>query len=169
MAHFETLPTVNRSGLETWITRQRGRTRTVRVEGVLIELENGDLVAAPFFLLPENERRLWQGYWNNWQAAQQEDSSGSREDLAFLLKSLGAARAEDALVQRQIAELQLKMQAVQTGLTSLWEVTLYPEWGFNRWPQWVVVSGRDSNQATINALNQNPGFVAGPVRRVSQR
>ena len=169
VAHFETLPTVDRRGLEAWITRQRGRARALQVEGVLIELENGDLVAVPFFLLPENDRKLWQGYWKNWQTAQQDERSDSREDLAFLLKSLGAARAEDALVQRQIAQMQLKMQAVETGLTTLWEVTLYPDWGNNSWPQWVVVPGRDSNQATINALNLNPGYVAGPVRRVSSR
>ena len=59
------------------------------------------------------------------------------------------------------------MQAVQAGLTSLWEVTLFPAGGRGGPPLWVVVPGRDSRQATAAALQQNPGFVAGPVRRVA--
>ncbi|MDZ4659229.1 MAG: SHD1 domain-containing protein [Bythopirellula sp.] len=169
VAHFETLRTVDLSGLENWMVRQRGRPRTFHLEGVLIESESGDVHAVPFFLLPETERNLWERYWKNWQAASKESTFESREDLAFLLKSFAAARAEDAQVQREIAELQLKMQAVQAGVTSLWEVTLYPDVAMNGWPQWVVVLGRDNRQATITALEQNPGFVAGPVRRVSRR
>ena len=134
-----------------------------------MEVENGDVHAVPFFLLPDSERQLWERYWKSWQATRQEDRFESREDLAFLLKSLAAAHAEDAQVKREIAQLQLKMQAVQAGVTSLWEVTLYPDATMIGWPQWVVVPGRDSRQATITALKQNPGFVAGPVRRVSRR
>lgn len=169
VAHFETLRTVDRSGLETWLVRQRGRPRTFHLEGVLIESNDGDLYAVPFFLLPDPERALWERYWRNWQTIQAENRVENQEDLAFLIRSLAVARAEDAQVKREIAELQLKLQAVEAGLTSLWEVTLYPGANVAGWPQWVVVPGRDSRQATIAALQQNPGFVAGPVRRVSRR
>ena len=80
-----------------------------------------------------------------------------------------AARQHDAQVRREIAMMQLKLQAVEAGVTSLWEVTLYPDRGNNSPPQWVVVPGRDSRQATANALAQNLGFVAGPVRRIAPR
>jgi hypothetical protein len=83
------------------------------------------------------------------------------------LRSLAAARYRDKLVQREIAMMQLKLQAIQAGVTSLWEVTLLPGAGQGGPPQWVVVPGRDSRQAIAAALQQNPGFVAGPVRRVS--
>ncbi len=169
VAHFETLRSPDLAGLEHWMTRQRGRPRTFHLEGVLIESPNGDVHAVPFFLLPEAERKLWERYWRNWQARQKELKAESREDLAYLLKSFAAARAEDAQVQREIAELQLKMQTIQAGVTSLWEVTLYPDVAMTGWPLWVVVPGRDSRQATLNALEMYPGFVVGPVRRVSRR
>ena len=86
-----------------------------------------------------------------------------------MLQSLAAARSRDAQVQREIAMMQLKLQAVDAGLTSLWEVTLHPAAGNGGPPLWVVVPGRDSRQATETALQQNPGFIVGPVRRVSRR
>ena len=92
VAHFETLRTVDLSGLENWLVRQRGQPREFHLEGVLVEVENGDVHAVPFFLLPEEERRLWERYWKSWQATRQENRFESREDLAFLLKSLAAAR-----------------------------------------------------------------------------
>ena len=70
-------------------------------------------------------------------------------------------------IDREIAMAQLNMQAIAAGLTSAWEVTLYPARGNPNPPIWVVVAGRNSAQATNNALQQNPGYVAGPVRRVS--
>jgi hypothetical protein len=105
--------------------------------------------------------------WNRWLEAR--DDYDRREHQAFLLQSLAAARQRDAKVQREIALMQLNLQAVEAGLTSLWEVTLYPVAGNRNPPQWVVVPGRDSRQATANALERHPGFVAGPIRRIAPR
>jgi hypothetical protein len=105
--------------------------------------------------------------WEKWLAAHRSNDSSAQEDRAFLLQSLAAARFRDQQVQREIATLQLKLQAVQAGLTSLWEVTLYPAQGQGGPPLWVVMPGRDSRQATDAALQQNPGYVVGPVRRVA--
>ena len=66
--------------------------------------------------------------------------------------------------------MQLKLQAVQAGVTSLWEVTLYPAAGQGGPPQWVVVPGRDSRQATAAAfraeswLCRRPGAAELPDR-----
>jgi hypothetical protein len=105
--------------------------------------------------------------WDDWLEARRADDYRSLHDRGFLLRSLAAARHRDRRVQREIAMLQLKLQAVEAGVTSLWEVTLYPAGGTTRPPQWVVVPGRNSQQATAAALRQNPGYVAGPVRRVA--
>ena len=59
---------------------------------------------------------------------------------------------------------QAQLQAVQAGITSMWEVTLYPARGNANPPLWVTATGRNSLEATRNALTQNPGYVAGPVR-----
>jgi hypothetical protein len=122
----------------------------------------------PFFLFSEEDAKLLKGSWDEWLAAA-EDGFEAQEDLSFLLQSLLAARYEDKLIQREIALLKLKLQAVEAGVTALWEVSLYPRPGHISLPQWVVVPGRDSRQATENALLQNPGFVAGPVRRITRR
>jgi hypothetical protein len=84
-----------------------------------------------------------------------------------MLESLAAARQHDAEIKNRIATMQLGLEAVQAGITSLWEVTLYPARGNAGAPLWVVVPGRNSAQAVANAQSKNPGYVVGPVRRVS--
>lgn len=167
VAHFERINPVDRTGLESWAVRQRGQPRTFKLDGVMMELEGGDEYAIPFFFFSPADLALLEAGWNEWLAAH--DDFDHREQQAFLLQSLAAARQRDAQVKREIALMQLNLQAVQAGLTSLWEVTLYPGPGNRNPPQWVVVPGRDSRQATNNALAQNPGFVAGPVRRIAPR
>jgi hypothetical protein len=123
----------------------------------------------PFFLFSDQEQALLGAGFDEWQAAYRSDNADEVEDVAFLLQSLAAARQRDAEVQREIALMSLQLQAVEAGLTSLWEVTLYPRGGHLGPPRWVVVPGRDSDQAASKALTQWPGFAVGPIRRVSRR
>jgi hypothetical protein len=167
VAHFEDLPRGDHESLEAWLSRQRGQRRTFSLEGVLLETENGDEYTLPFFLFADDEQKLLKSGYEGWATARNGDDFGALDDLAFRLRSLAAARQRDRQVQREIAQLQLKMQAVQAGLASLWEVTLFPAGGRGGPPRWVVMPGRDSRQATAAALQQNPGFLAGPVRRVA--
>jgi hypothetical protein len=167
--HFEKVNPENERGLRAWLVRQRGQARTFTVEGVVFELENGDEYVVPFFLFSDEDIEILKSGWEEWLAANHEKDYDRRDDQAFMLESLAAARQNDAEIKRRIATLQLGLQAVEAGVTSLWEVTLYPGRGMAGAPLWVVVPGRDSRQATNNALAQNPGYVAGPVRRVSRR
>jgi hypothetical protein len=165
VAHFERINQPDQQGFESWAVRQRGQPRTFRLEGVILELENGDEYGIPFFFFSEEDLAILEPGWKQWHVAQEDYDSRNKQ--AFLLQSLAAARHRDADVRRQIALMQLNLQAVQAGLTSLWEVSLYPARGNQNPPLWVVVPGRDSRQATANALAQYPGYVAGPVRRVA--
>jgi hypothetical protein len=167
VGHFENLRNADRWALESWLVRQRGQPRTFRLEGVVFELESGDEYAVPFFLFSEEDLSVMQPGWDDWQAVHGRDDYDAQAERAFLLRSLAAARHRDRQVQREVAMMQLKLQAVQAGVTSLWEVTLFPAAGQGGPPQWVVVPGRDSRQAAAAALQQNPGYVAGPVRRVA--
>ncbi len=169
VAHSEQLQNADRRALETWLIRQPGAQRSFHVEGVVLEADNGDEFSLPFFLLSDEDQKLLKPGWQDWLAARKREDFGALSDGAFLLQSLAAARQRDAEIKREIAMMQLKLQAVQTGLTSLWEVTLHPPTGQFGRSQWVVVPGRDSRQATLNALEQFPGFIAGPVRRISGR
>lgn len=167
VAHFEKLPTADRAAFDAWVLQQRGQARSFHVEGVLLEAAGGDEYPVPFFLLSEEDQKVLSPGLAAWREAHKEETHDSQADLAFLLESLAAARHQDHLVQRDIALMQLNMQAVQAGLTSLWEVTLFPVAGQVRPPIWVVVPGRDSRQAMFNAVQKNPGYAAGPTRRLT--
>lgn len=91
-----------------------------------------------------------------------------RDDQAFHLQSLAAAYQRDQQVNQRIAMMNLNMQAIQAGITSAWEVTLYPNAGNPYPPKWVVTYGRNSLIATQEALRGNPGYYAGPVRKISR-
>jgi hypothetical protein len=167
VAQSERLQRDDRRSLEAWLVRQRGEPRTFHLEGVILELEDGDEYAVPFSLLRDDDLLVLKPGWDEWLASHRAQKYDDREDRAFLLRSLAAARQHDRLVQRQIATVQLKFDAVAAGVTSLWEVTIYPTAGRSNAPRWVVVPGRNSQQATETVLEQNPGYVAGPVRRVA--
>jgi hypothetical protein len=169
VAHFEKLPRADLRGLQAWVRRQGDEAKTFHVDGVILETENGDEYGVPFFLFSDSDQSLLQAGWDEWRAAKRGPHAGSSEDHSFMLESLAAALLRDKQVKREIALMQLKLQAVEAGVTSLWEVTLYPAAGQGGPPLWVVVPGRDSRQATAAALQQNPGYVAGPVRSVSRR
>ncbi len=91
-----------------------------------------------------------------------------QDDQAFHLQSLAAAYQRNQQVNQRIAMMNLNMNAVQAGLTSAWEITLYPNSGNPYPPKWVVTYGRNSLIATQAALRSNPGYYAGPVRKVSR-
>ncbi|TWT97735.1 hypothetical protein Pla108_18870 [Botrimarina colliarenosi] len=166
VGHFEEKPLDDKASLESWLTHTKGRPSTYRCEGVILELPSGDEYAIPFFLLRDEDLQVLQPGWERWVAAQ--DDYEGRASLSEDLRALAAAQQQDRQVTQQVARLQLAMQAVDTGVTSLWEVTLYPGRGVAGSPLWVVVPGRDSRQATAAAISRNPGYVAGPVRRVSR-
>jgi hypothetical protein len=167
VANFEKINRPDKEGLEAWLVRQKGQPRTFTIEGVILELENGDEAGIPFFFFSPEDLEVLKPGWEEWLAAHQDQAYDRQEDQSFLLQSLAAARHRNQAVQRQIAMTQLNLQAVQAGVTSLWEVTLYPGRGAAGPPLWVVMPGRNSQQAAAAALANNPGYVAGPVRKVA--
>jgi hypothetical protein len=169
VSHEKKLSLADGRALRRWLIDQGDEPQVFHVQGVVIEDDKGDEFAVPFFLFSEADLKLLQPSWDEWLAAHGKRDYESEDDQGFFLRSLAAARQQDAELQREIALMQLTMQTVQAGVTSLWEVTLYPKPGNGAPPLWVVVTGRDSNQATIAALEKNPGYFAGPVRRVSRR
>lgn len=166
VGHFEQKPIQDEAALKSWLIHRKGEPATYRCEGIVLEMRSGDEYAIPFFLLSEADLQVLQPSWEQWLASQGDYQSQS--DVSEDLRALAAARQQDQEVTQQIARLQLAMQSVTAGVTSLWEVTLYPGPGVAGTPLWVVVPGRDSRVATNNALTRNPGYTAGPVRRVSR-
>lgn len=164
--HFESIEMPSKQALETWVRNLRGQPRTYKLEGVIFELENGDEYGVPFFLFSEQDQEVLRPGWESW--LKDVEDHEKRDDHAFRLQSLAASYQRDQQVQRQVAMMNLNMQAIQAGLTSAWEVTLYPGSGNPNPPRWVVTIARNSLDATNQALRQHPGYVSGPVRRISR-
>lgn len=165
--HFDEIEIPDSRALQNWLRSLRGKPRTFQVDGVILEMENGDEYAIPFFVFSQKDRKIIKKGWREWLAVQ--DDPDQRDDRAFQLESLAAAYVKNQEINRQIAVMNLNLQAINAGLTSTWEVTLYPAPGNPSPPQWVLMLGRDSAQAAAAALANNPGFVVGSVRRVSRR
>ncbi|NLE62038.1 MAG: hypothetical protein GX616_27085 [Planctomycetes bacterium] len=163
--HFDGVQIPDDGALRQWLLSLGGRPRTFLIEGVILEWENGDEYAIPFFVFSEQDRAWLMQGWAEWLAVQRDHEE--RADLSFRLQAHAAARLKNQQLSHQIALMNLNLQAIQAGLTSAWEVTLHPVMGNPRPPRWVVVLGRDSREATFAALQQNPGYTAGPVRRIS--
>jgi hypothetical protein len=175
VAYFEDINEPDKAGLEAWLVRQKGLPRSFTIDGVTLEMENGDEYVVPFFMFSQADLKLLEPGWSAWLAAHGGAKYDEQNQQAFLLQSLAAARQRDQQVQRRIAMMQLNelarqttLEAVQSGVTSVWEVTLYPGGGVAGPPRWVVVAGRDSLEAKNRAMSQHRGYIAGPIRRVSR-
>jgi hypothetical protein len=165
VSHFEGKQIDDETKLVGWAASQQGQPRTFQLEGVMLELENGDEYGVPFFFFSEEDRQVLEPGWQRWLAAHQEEERRRNED--FLVAAQAQAYQQDRANNQQIAQMQLLLQAVEAGVVDLWEVYLQPGRGVAAQPQFVVVPARDSRQAVQTALAKNPGFVAGPVRRVN--
>jgi hypothetical protein len=166
VSHLESADLPDKAAVDAWVRSLRGLPKTYNLEGVVFELENGDEYVVPFFLFSEQDQQLLKSGWDAWVSDRGDPSK--RDDHAFHLESLASAYNQNQAIDRRIAMMNLNLQAVQAGLTSLWEVTLYPGPGNPYPPKWVVFPGRNSEIATQGALRANPGYYSGPVRRVSR-
>ena len=164
--HFDEVELPNQRAMQLWLRNQRGLPRTFLIEGVILETENGDEYPIPFFVFKDADRKLLKDGWADWLARQSDFDK--RDDIAFRLEAFTSAHLQNQKLQREIALIDLNLQAVRAGLTSIWEVTLYPDFGNPHPPIWVLMPGRNSDQAIAGALLNYPGFVVGAVRRVSR-
>ncbi|MFO0011770.1 MAG: hypothetical protein ACK553_03430 [Planctomycetota bacterium] len=173
VAQFENRPIENDLQFQSWVIAQGAQARTFTCEGVLFELPNGDEYGIPFFFFQPDELKDLEPYWNQWVAAQ---AAKDKEKAAEEMRQHSLYMQSDANATRQyqqemleLSRLQLQMNAVAAGATSMWEVYLYPPQNYMSYPLSVVVVARNSDEATRMALDQNPGFVAGPVRKMAGR
>jgi hypothetical protein len=164
-AHFTDREITDRAGLFDWLRRRRGEPITFTVEGVQMELENGDLYGVPFFMFSDQALAALKPGWEQWAA--KTSTFEHQQESELRLQTAAQSFHEGQAQTNQLLKMQLQLQAFQSGL--LWEVMLYPEAGTLGWPLYVVVPGRDSRQAGWNALANNPGYTLGPIARVSPR
>lgn len=156
----------DKQALEDWLVTQKGLPQTFTIEGPVFELEGGDEYVIPFMFFSMGDQALLKPGWDQWLAARNKKQYDQASTQDFLVQSLTAARQRDEQIQQQIADMQLN-QAILADATSLWEVTLYPGRGVAGSPQWVVMPGINSREATAAALTKYPGYLPGPARKVA--
>jgi hypothetical protein len=167
VSHFEKIEIDDKQGLNSWVAKLRGSARTFKCEGVLLQLENGDIYGVPFFFFSSEDMKILEPGWKRWLAADKDRAKQEQE--SFLAQSQAQAYKQDQMANQQIAVMQLQMQGYEAGLFDLWEVCLYPGRGVNSPPLVVVVPGRDSRSAAAKAMQLNPGFTAGAVAKVRRK
>lgn len=158
----------NAAMLEQWLASRRGGPESFAVDGVVMELENGDEYAIPFFLFSDKDLAILQPGWEQWLSAYEKKDSLARaqEELRLQTQAAYHQQQQNAAEQRRIAQMQLGLTAVAAGITSVWEVTLLPQPGNPGPPLWVTGFARDSRSAAMQAMAKHPGYSVGPIRRV---
>ncbi|WP_442483566.1 SHD1 domain-containing protein [Aeoliella sp. SH292] len=154
--------------LVQWLSSRRGGPESFTVDGVVMELEDGDEYAIPFFLFSDKDLTILRPGWEQWLSAYEQKDAAAREQQELRLQTEAAyhQQQQDAAQQRRIAQLQLGFTAVAAGVTSVWEVTLIPEPGNPGPPLWLSFFARDSRSAAMQAMAAHPGYSVGPIRRV---
>lgn len=154
--------------LRRFVNSLKGQPKSYPLEGVMFQLESGDQIPVPFFLFSEKDQRVLRSGWENWVAAEKDQDAQRREDFLMQQESLQYQAMQRREQQHQQMEvLKLNLLAAGTGVTSIWEVALVPRQGMWGRPTTVVVSARNSQQAAQLALQMYPGFVVGPIRKLS--
>jgi hypothetical protein len=168
---YEKIKLSEEKDLEKWVMTLKGAPKTFHCEGVIMEFENGDEYAVPFFLFAERDLQAIRPSWEQWSATKA-DAEEKREHSLYLQSQAVQYQQNvqnQLAAQQQMAVAQLQMLAVSTGATDLWEVYMYPGQGVMGYPINVVVTARDSSQASNQAIARNPGYVVGPVKKLSRR
>ena len=165
--HFTSEEIAGEKELEQWAKKLKGEPRSFECEGVMIELEDGDLYCAPFFLFTDEVVKVLKPGWERWLAAKEDYEA--KEQESFLAHAQAEAYQRQQMRAEQIQQLQLNLQAYDAGMFDLWEVTMEPPAGVYGMPLSVVVPARNNIQAAQLAKHQNPNYVVGPMRVVPRR
>jgi hypothetical protein len=106
--HFEKTEIEDARELDSWVMGLRGKPRMFTCEGVILELENGDEYAVPFFLFSEDDLRVLRPGSERGLAGGADPADQEQE--SFLLQAQAQAYQQDRRVNQQIAVMQFQMQ-----------------------------------------------------------
>ncbi|MFN6131116.1 MAG: hypothetical protein ACK57G_19080 [Planctomycetota bacterium] len=173
VAQFEKRPIDNEGQFQVWVLAQGAQARTFTCEGVLFEFPNGEEYGIPFFFFKPEELKDLEPYWNQWvESERAKDKEKAAEEMrqhSLYMQSDANATQQYQQQMLELSRLQLQMNAIAAGVTSMWEVYLYPPPGVMAYPISVVVTARNSDEAAQMAILQNPGFILGTVRKMAGR
>lgn len=169
-----------------WKKKLKVAPKQYQADGVMLEVENGDLYTIPLFMFTSQDRRILEPGLDSWskshpdahverdvhslnlrarvltnkdKKSKKKQKVGSANPAASPSPGGSGIRGEEESPEqelRRVARLQLQLQAYDAGLFALWEVTLQAPNG-----EWriIVVPGRNSLQAQQNARSEFPNTV----------
>lgn len=158
--HFEKITIENEKDIENWIAKRGNKEAKYTCDGVVLELENGDEYAVPLFLFSEEDQKVLNPGWQRW--SQYKDDQAKKDHERQMLE-VQTQVYQQQRQQTQIQQLQLGLLATQAGI--VWEICLEPAQGFG-FPQCVVVTAFNSEQAAAQAMARFPGYIVTAARRV---
>ena len=168
VSNYEEGVTVNTlAELESWFTKLKGQTRSYKLEGVVLELENQEQFAVPFFLFSEKDLTYLEPGWKEWSGIEEAYAKEEQVRQAEQQKESLYLRAREREFQRDQRQ-QMLVNYMVFGVGQ-WEVQLIPKPGVAAGPTSVVVSGRNSNDARREAMMRYPNFNVGIIRNLSPR
>ena len=162
ISHLEHTNLEDQLQLEAWAKGLGPNVKTYPLEGVLMELESGDIIGVPFFLFAPEELSVLEPGWKYWLAQSEDEEARNREDL--LVQSTATEYQRDRQNQQQIEMLKLGMLARATGMITIWEVMLQPAGNAGR-SMSVMVQAENSDVASQRVQQKYPGYEIIGVRR----
>jgi SLA1 Homology Domain 1 (SHD1) protein len=153
--------------LESWFTKLKGQTRDYKLQGVVLELENQEQFAVPFFLFSEKDLTYLEPGWKEWSGIDEAYAEEEQIRQAEQQKQSLYLRAREREFQRDQNQ-QMLVNYLVFGVGQ-WEVQLIPNPGVAAGPTSVIVPGRNSNDARREAMMRYPNFNVGIIRNVSPR
>jgi hypothetical protein len=172
--HISNTSIKDHSDLERWAIKQKDQPREFDCNGVLLELEDHEEAAVPFFIFSREDEDLLKPGWEHWVAQKntlKKEAQANSEALAARQRQESLflrARARD--YQRdQLTRQMVQLMTIDAGLSSEWRVQLYPKAGTYGSPMQVFVSGWDTNDARREAIANYPDYFVGPISKVGKR
>lgn len=165
--HFTGDKVTGEKELTDWLRQFKGKPKTFECAGVMMELTDGELYCAPFFVFSDEVVEMLKPAWERWLASKEDYDA--KEQESFLAHARAEAYQRQQIRSQQIQQLQLNLQAYDGGVFDLWEVSMEPPAGTYGMPLSVIVPARNNVQAAMLARQKNPSYRVGAMRIVPRR
>lgn len=152
--------------LGKWLAKQKSRSKSYTVEGVLMETNDGDLYGVPFFMFNESDLVSLKSGWGEWLKA--DEDAKYQAELALHLRAQALTRQRHEAEARQLQRLHVELQAYDAGLFDLWKVVMLPPQNQFGIPVQVIVPGRNSAQAEQAARMKFPNYQIGSIAKIQR-
>jgi len=162
VSHEEGKEYKNDDAIQDLIAARKGADLVYPVEGVMFELESGEQVPVPIWMLSTRDRKVIEPEWNAWAAAEKEQEL--KEQHQQEESTMARAKANE-YQKNQEAQLQLQYLQLASQWFDLWQVAATAPDGTTTW---ITVPARDSREAQIAAHNQCPNCNLGATRMITK-